>query len=320
MKTRFKFRYVNEITGVFVLGALALVIAGGVMSERSQHWFSRMYAFELILPEQGSLGLKSGDQVYILGIDVGAVDQIQVQEDGRLRAQVRIQSDFERFVRQDSVATVKKTFGVAGDAFVEVTRGTGAPLPKDHPAIVCLSSDELSGIVEKLLDELRQEVFPVLRKSGQSFDAWTTLAADVNQTQAGLRQLMARLDNLATGLEQGQGTAGKLLKDDALGNELVKLVIESRTLVVKGNTTLDELQAAAKNLQQGTSRLPEIGDAIATEARDLPGLVFQTQQTIHELERLVEGLQQHWLVRKYIKPESPTESRIPPAAVQGGKP
>jgi len=320
MEKRFKFRYVNEITGLFVLVVLALLVAGVVMSERSQHWFARKFAFEVLLPAQGSFGLKSGNQVYILGIDVGAVDHIHVEENGQMRARIRIQSDFERFVRQDSVATIKKTFGVAGDSFVEITKGSGAPLPKKDPTIVCLSSDELPGMMEKLLDELRREIVPVLQKGGESLDAWTSLATNINQTQADLRQLVTRLDRLAAGLEQGRGTAGKLLTEDALINDLQRLLAESRDLLAKGNASLNHLEGAMKNLQQGTARLPEIGDAVATEVKDLPGLVMQTQQTLHELGRLVEGLQRHWLVRKYIEPEDTSGARIPPGEVRGGKP
>ena len=54
--------------------------------------------------------------------------------------------------------------------------------------------------------------------------------------------------------------------------------------------------------------------ALAVEAKDLPGLVLQTQQTLHELERLIEGLERHWLVRKYIEQRQPN-TRIPPSEV-----
>ena len=33
----------------------------------------------------------------------------------------------------------------------------------------------------------------------------------------------------------------------------------------------------------------------------LPALVAQTQQTMHEIERLVRGMQRHWLIRKYVE-------------------
>ena len=69
------------------------------------------------------------------------------------------------------------------------------------------------------------------------------------------------------------------------------------------------LNAAVENVQKGTARLPEITDAAANEAKDLPGLVQQTQTSMRELERLIEALQRHWLVRKYMNKTNPPPLR-----------
>ena len=60
-----------------------------------------------------------------------------------------------------------------------------------------------------------------------------------------------------------------------------------------------------KNVQNGTARLPEITDAVADGAKDLPGLVRQTQTSMRELERLVEAMQRTWLLRKYVNQTNP---------------
>ena len=40
-------------------------------------------------------------------------------------------------------------------------------------------------------------------------------------------------------------------------------------------------------------------------SKDLPGLVSQTQTSMREVERLVEAMQRHWLLRKYVNKKSP---------------
>src|SRR6266849_4571032 len=64
--------------------------------------------------------------------------------------------------------------------------------------------------------------------------------------------------------------------------------------------TLQNLQTASGNLQVASTNLPAISEALGKETKDLPGLVLQTQTSMRELERLVEALQQHWFVRKYV--------------------
>jgi hypothetical protein len=48
---------------------------------------------------------------------------------------------------------------------------------------------------------------------------------------------------------------------------------------------------------------------MANEAKDLPGLVQQTQTSMREVERLVEALQRHWLIRKYVNKTNPPPLR-----------
>lgn len=305
METRFKFRHVNELTGLFVIAVFALVVAGLVFSGHSQRWFSRKYSFDVLLPEAGTFGLRRGDEVFILGVSAGLVDDIIVGDDGRVKARVKIRRDFERLVRVDSSASIKKAFAVAGDSFMEISRGTGAPLPAQAPSITCLSSEDSLGRMEKMLAGLSSELIPVVKRAGAGFDEWIKLGADLQKSQQQASALFRRLDNLAAGLEQGKGTAGKLLGDSALADE-------AQTLLARANQTMNQLQAmvtnlsaAVKDVQMGTARVPEIADAVARETKDLPGLVALTQTSMRELERLVEALQRHWLVRKYVNKSDP---------------
>ncbi|MGZ8900484.1 MAG: MlaD family protein, partial [Limisphaerales bacterium] len=158
MHSRFQFRHVNEWVGVFVLGVVALVITGIVFSSHSQRWFGRKFSFDVLLPQAGTSGLRRGDEVYILGVSAGLVDDVTVQDDGRVKAHVKIRRDFERFVRADSTASIKKAFAVAGDSFMEISTGTGAPLKGDSPTIVCLASEDSLGRMEKIVSDLQAEL------------------------------------------------------------------------------------------------------------------------------------------------------------------
>jgi hypothetical protein len=74
------------------------------------------------------------------------------------------------------------------------------------------------------------------------------------------------------------------------------------------------------NLNVAAARLPEITGAVAGEAKDLPGLVLQTQTSMRELERLVEAMQRHWHVRKYVNQTNPPPSHPLPETALPDKP
>ena len=179
MEKRFAFRHVNELTGFLVLAVLALVLAGLVFSEQSQRWFARKYSFDVLLPEQGALGLCPGADVIVLGVSAGMVGDIRVGGDGRMTAHVKIRRDFAPFVRVDSTASIKKVFGVAGDSFMEITRGTGAALPSRKPEIACLVPDDSLDRMEKMLADLHSELMPVVKKTGEGVAEWARLGGEL---------------------------------------------------------------------------------------------------------------------------------------------
>ncbi|MGA2220616.1 MAG: MlaD family protein [Verrucomicrobiia bacterium] len=292
MEERFKFRHVNAITGTFVLAVVAVLIAAIVWTSHSQRWFRSNATLRIVLPATGAAGIRQGSEVYFLGTLVGTVSDVSVDPTGRMEARVNIRRDFFLFVRADSSAVVKRKFGVMGDAYFEITRGHGQPLREKDASIVC--NEPQPSALETALEEVRREAVPALNKLSAGLDAWTKLGTDLGETRQQLNQLIARLDNIVAGVEQGKGTAGRLLTDPTVADELEELL-------AKANASMDELKLILGNVQQASTNFPAIAGSVNQSAQDLPALVAQTQQTMHEIERLVRGMQRHWLIRKYVE-------------------
>jgi len=312
MAGRFKFRRVNEITGTFVLVVVAVLIAAAVWTGHSQRWFKSRVALRIVLPEAGAAGIRQGSEVYFLGTLVGSVSEVNVDATGRMEAEANIRRDFFRFVRADSSAVIKKKFGVAGDSFFEITRGEGLPLPENNASIVC--NEQFQSALEAAVEEIRGQAMAVLKKTSAGLDAWTMLGTNLIGTQQRLDQLAGRLENITADVQAGKGTVGKLLTDPATADELNRLLVQA-------NHSVDELQVTLNNLQQASTNLPAISDVVGKEAKDLPGLVLQTQASMREIERLAEAIQRHWLLRKYVNQTNPPPSRpLPETAVPEKKP
>ena len=293
MSKPFKFRYVNEITGAFVLLVVALLVAGVIIAGHAQGWFRPEYRITLLFPPEGSLGVQEGTRIVILDTTVGTVEKMTVPEDGAMQAQAKIKGDFFRFVRTDSKAIVKKTFGIAGETFVQITKGTGTPLRKDGAELTCINDTEMLKQIQSSLDKLQAAV-----------EEYTKLAADLRSTNGPLMQFIGHLNGIAAGLEQGAGPAGKLLHDPEMARQLGELV--------------GQVQKILGDIKQTTAQLPGMAKVVGGEVQDASGLVLQTQSAIHETEKLIEGIQRHWLLRKYVEQTEPP-ARIPPQAVPNGQ-
>ncbi len=312
MEKRFHFRHVHEFTGTFVIFVVVVLIAALVWTGRSQRWFRSNVPLRIVLPEAGAAGIRQGSEVYFLGTLVGSVSYVNVVDAaGHMEAEAKIRRDFFRFVRADSSAVVKKKFGVAGDSFFEISRGEGRPLPEENAAIVC--KEQFQSALENAVEEIRREVLLVLKKTSAGLDTWSTLGTNLIKSGDRLDQVFVRADNIAVDLQQGKGTIGKWLNDSSTANELKTLLVNANHSVDELQITLKNLASASGNIQQATTNLPALSALLDRDAREIPALILQTQTSMVELERVIEAVQRHWLLRKYVNKTNPPPLRPLPA-------
>lgn len=308
MPQPFKFRYVNEIAGVFVLLAVLLVIAGVLLAGHAQRWFEPVERLTLIFPEEGSLGLQKGAEVRILGARIGSVEEITVAEDGSMAGKLRLSGDLIRFIRADSKATVKKTFGIAGDAYVELTKGE-SPDPPPYDTLPCEKDTEITEVIENIISQVQTAVVPMIDQIRKAVEEYTNLAADMRSPEGNLQQLLGNLAGITAGIQKGEGAVGQILRDPDTSQQIRE--------TIKGvNRSVEQLRRILADVQQATAKLPDIAGTVSDQSKDLPELVLQTEDALRETTRLIEGLQKHWLIRKYVEQVEPVE-RIAPAAVGG---
>jgi phospholipid/cholesterol/gamma-HCH transport system substrate-binding protein len=297
MPKPFKFRYVNEIVGSFVLVVVLVLASGIILAGKAQDWFIEEHEYILDLPPEGSLGLKRGSDVEILGTTVGRIESIRIRTDGSMLARIVVKGDFYQFIREDSEAIAKKRYQVAGDTYIEITKGKGAILP-DDAMLTVLKDTEILEIASEILNQIQQTTVPALEQLQKAMEEYTALAADLRNPEGPLLKLFANLEQITAGLQKGEGSAGKILRDPELANQLSQILGQvSESLV--------QVQAVLDDVKKTTGQLPPMAERVGNETKDLPGLVLQTQETLREAERLIEGIQQTWLVRGYIaQPET----------------
>ena len=293
MAKKFKFRYVNEIVGGFVLVVVLLLLAGVLVAGRAQQWFDPMREIDLKFPPEGSMDLQKGAEVMLLGARVGSVQDILVDDAGNITGSIRVRGSFMRFVRADSVALVKKKMVVTGDAFIELTRGTGAELPKGNARIPCVQDTEILQMLEDALNTLAMEAENTLRLVNRAIEEYTMLAENMNEPEGNLQQLLANLNGMVLDIRQGPGLPAKLLNDPALAKDVEDIVAQVQELMVKINAMASELQAVV-------AKLPPMADTVAGEVDNLPVVTGDAQTLMRETTTLLEGLQKHWLLKKYM--------------------
>ncbi|HMP89854.1 MAG TPA: MlaD family protein [Kiritimatiellia bacterium] len=299
MKTKpFHFRYVNEIVGGFVLLVILLMVTAVILAGRAQGWFEPVIKIPIDFPPQGSLGLQVGSPVEILGTTVGRVENISVDEDGFMVGMISIKGDFIQFVRSDSRAVVKKKFGIAGDAFIDLTKGLGPELPVGA-GLVATKDTDLNELLEQLLNQVREAVVPLLESVKRAADEYGNIAADLRADGGPVQKILSNVESIIQKIDQGEGPAGRLISDPELADTI-------QSMVNQLNEAVRHVDQILADVRKATAELPDMARTIGGEVRDIPGTVAMSQEAIREAERLISGLQRHWLIRRHIPQTEPT--------------
>ena len=324
-------RYLNRAVGLFVIATGALALVGFFQSGRIERWFNPLQPVKVILPQRGLHGLSAGANVEILGTDAGRVEQIVIEPDQQIHARVLIRRDMRPFVRQDSEAFIRKRFGVAGDSYLDISRGTGEPMDWDYAVLEARVDRSATDMLQRTLTDLRDEALPLLKQTRKAIQTYGKLGAQLTDPEGNVQTTLSSVSQVATTLKTKQGLAGRLINDPELADDTQALFkrlnrrlneLEPILRDLKGTATnmrgfskalneqsgelprlskkvranLDELQTILKDLRRTTPRLPKVADQVEQTTARMPALTVQVQSTLLEIEKLVQSLRSSWLI------------------------
>ena len=346
-----RFRYANQVVGIFVILSVIIFGTAFLFSGNVREWLDPGERIKVILPSDGLFGLSEGAEVEILGTKAGKVTRIVINPDQEMHAEVQIQSEMKAFVRRDSTAVIRKKYGVAGDSYLHIARGSGAPLDWDYAVITAVADRAPTESMGAILDDLRARVFPILDDTQQAIRAFLTMVEELQDPEGDMHQLLANLNTISGKISRGEGTAGQLLSEDTLMKEIEALVSQLNENMTRLEPLFDDLKTTVGNvskisakfnkqskdlpeitlkfkevlvsakavmddLSQTTPQLPGIAKNMNDATDSIPVLMLQTQQVMAELELLLKQLQSSWLLGGKAGQKSKTSTRISPLEVR----
>jgi phospholipid/cholesterol/gamma-HCH transport system substrate-binding protein len=343
-------RYSREAVGGLVILAVALFLAAASQAGRVQQWLNPGVTVRVLMPDEGLYGLSRGADVEVLGTVAGRVREIVIESGDNMHALVTLRREVFVFVRQDSRAFIKRRFGVAGDAYLEITRGTGAALDDEFPVLTGSGERIPTQTVEQLIGEVRRRALPILDQAEAAIGALAQVAGVVNDGQQDIREFLQTLNRVSQRIEQGEGSIGRLVSDDTLVRKLEEVLERTRVAMAGLEPILVEMQAVARNAAAMSENLGEQADAIPEVSRramavlgslqavmddvrkttpelpgltrnvarateELPRLIGQTEQALQELETLIRQLRGSWILGGSRPPAEPDPQRVSPLRV-----
>ena len=308
----------DEIVGAVVLACIGVFIAVLINAGLLKDWFQPSFTLRILLPNEGVSGLAPGAEVQVLGTRAGEVRRIVIDPNQRMHAIARVEDQMRPFIRRDSVVSIRRQFGVAGAAYIDISRGNGPELDWSYAVVAATSERAPTDTLGQMIDELRAKVLPLLDDVQKAVAAITAFAQRATDPAGPIEQTLASAASVVRKVEGGDGVLGRLIVNSKMANEVEASLASVRELAAqlertskdprigqilqKTESVLTSLQATTRNLAATTPRIAQ-NVAVTTEA--LPSTLLQAQIAAHELELLLGQLRHHWLLGGSSAPTQP---------------
>ncbi len=290
--------------GIFIFLGSALLVVGIFLLGNKDQLFASTFTVKAYF--DNIEGLRNGASVRFGGIDVGAVKEIKIVDDvsGKIEISMRIKTNIKRFIRENSTATIE-TEGLVGNKIMMISMG----------------------------DENFKEVADGGTIQSKEPLGFAEVMGETQGILAFTKEMTKNLAEVMDRINRGEGTLGKILKDEELyyaatnltksaDSSLINLTNDLKDVIVLfddlGNGVQDvvnninkvvtDIDTLMSGVQEGKglmgSLLTDKGKEAESLNQILKNLVTVTEDTKLGASRLaenMEALKYNWLFKGYFE-------------------
>lgn len=306
-----RFKHLERKIGIFIAVALLGVVIAAVIFGVKNDFFTKKYNLHFTV-DRGT-GFTKGMSVKLSGFRIGRVTSIALNEQAMVDISIEIDRTYRTWIRSDSTVKLVKE-GLVGDNIVDVSVGSPEkPELKNSDAIMYIKTKGL----DELADEIAQKVKPVLIEIRD-------IIGYINNPDGELKKTIRNVELLTRNLEGTRQKTDTLLASTTSNINLVTnratTMLDTTTKKVDSIDVEPILTRVNSALEQIDNKLPPLLDKadvtmvnvskISQETRllsektfpKIPGIASQVEDVMFSTDRLLNSLQNTWLLRDNSTP------------------
>ena len=274
--------------GIFIsLGITVFILAIYFIGEKQQ-LFRSTFRLSGVFRDVG--GLQAGNNVRLSGINVGTIDNVSIISDTSVRVVILIDESTRKFIRKDAVASIGSE-GLMGNKVLIINPGTGGKkIIEENDTIATAQPIEIDEILKSLKTTI---------------DNTSDITGD--------------LAKIATNIESGKGTIGRLMMDSSWRQNIQSTIINLKEGSVGFRVFMDKaddldailtsLKTTIDNTSNITNDLSKISGSIESgrgtigrllmdpsSAQNLDSTFMNLKEGSIKLNELIEEAKDSWLL------------------------
>jgi hypothetical protein len=343
---------VERTVGWFVMFATVLLLVGFAYyvyhTALRKGWFLTKLPYHTFV--QSAAGLHVGDQVMLMGFEVGQITRITAMPPfsnyGNVYVEFIIKEPFYGYIWTDSYVKVVSA-GFLGNRTLEVVQGGTSTNKNLHPSYDTTKEGKVlavwdnkdkkfvpfgptskgysfepaveAPIVTDRLEELANQaqkalpgIFDLTNQITHVLTNVAQLSTHADDVILQTQPLLSHLTQMTSSLTNGKGSLGEWIIPTNLNAQLETTLASADSTLVSANTNLTKV---ALGLDATLINLANITSNLNAQVQRNDQLVSSISETIVHADEFVQGLKRHWLLRSAFKNENK-----PPPPKQGPPP
>lgn len=339
MQMFFRVKHFDRFVGILVVFAILMAVVALVFVGRGQKWFAKRSPYKVVFSRVQ--GLKTGTPVTISGMEVGNVKSLRLDPQSKVELMIEVLQRYQGNIRQDSQAAI--AMALIGGKTIEITVGSpekpplppGSTIPSLEPREITdlLKEIDVKGYLKKIddvLDNLKSITHKLDDPKGSLFRTLGNLEfvtsqfkngqgsvgailqdpkmhGEINAAIAQARRSLSNVEEITRNAAQVSQNLPPLMGEvDRSVKEVPKLIEELKKALAELPPILEDVKKTTAHTPAIAENVKEITGNVKKASPQIPELLTTTQETTEDADKLMQGLQKHWLLRGSM-PESKGE-------------
>lgn len=310
-----KFNKFERVAGMFVLCAIFGVAVTAVSVAIKQGWFETKVYYSTVF--ENADGIHQGALVQMAGLRAGAVDEVELQTNNKIRVSFYVLGKFQNRIRQDSSIQLIRPF-LIGERVLDV--GVGNETSSVLAANSVIPSTEAVDFMTLMSGRNLNAYLGKLGGILENMQILVEAFADKRRVESVVRTF-DRIDPLIKNLNTMSVEVIKLSKQATHDDGVQKLVGNLATTTNEINRILPELNKQnpdlAKDLASMTQNLAvmtkALGPAVQAVEPELPGASVRLVEALNETVVVLKAMQKSFFMKSNVREVQEEESarRVP---------
>ena len=247
------------MVGIFVFIGIAILIVTILTLGGQQKAFGKSIILKAAFDDVN--GLQKGNNIWFSGVKIGTVKNISFSASSQVAVEMQVEENAKQYIHKDAKARISQE-GLIGNRIIVISSGTAKMAQVDNGDIL---------VADKALSP--DEVMGTLQSNNKN-----------------LLEITNNFRIISKALAEGKGTAGKLLTDELLYNDLHSTLLQFNATAANAKKITDDLTVWVSRFNRKGTLISDV----VTDTTLIPSLkrsAYSIEKAVTSANEVIKNLE-----------------------------